>query len=282
MSSPTTLPRTLINGKSCDSLSISDRGLAYGHGLFETIRLNEGSPVLWEQHMERLKKGCERLAIDVPAQLASSLMMDISQLCGLEKEGVIKITITAGSGGRGYAAPEVTNTQRIVSLFSLPVYPSDRSEGVKVISCHYQLPLNPRMAGMKHLNRLDQVLARAEWQDATIAEGIVCDLNGKVVEGTMSNVFAVKEGVLLTPELSQAGVQGIMRDFVLESAAAMGLESREVSLGVDEFKDADELFLTNSVIGLWPITQWDDLCFDKGPTTEIIQARINRLLTEGV
>ena len=98
----------------------------------------------------------------------------------------------------------------------------------------------------------------------------------------MSNVFAVKEGVLLTPELSQAGVKGIMRDFVLESAAAMGVESREVSLGVDEFKDADELFLTNSVIGLWPITQWDDLCFDKGPTTKIIQARINRLLTEGV
>jgi len=276
-----TLPRTLINGQNCDSLAISDRGLAYGHGVFETIRLCQGRPVLWKQHMERLQQGCTRLGIDVSEHLDSELMKEVRHLCELDTEGVIKIIVTAGSGGRGYAAPQVTDSQRIVTLFPLPEYPADRSEGVSVITCNYRLPLNPQLAGMKHLNRLDQVLARAEWQDSATAEGIVCNTNGSVVEGTMSNLFAVKDGVLLTPDLQQAGVKGIMRDFILQRAAAMGLESKEVSLTVDEFKEADELFLTNSVIGLWPITQWDDQRYCKGVTTGIFQTRIERLLKEG-
>jgi len=276
-----TLPRTLINGQSCDSLAISDRGLAYGHGLFETIRLCQGRPVLWEQHMERLRQGCARLDIDVPEHLDSELMKEVRHLCGADTEGVIKIILTAGSGGRGYAAPQMTDSQRIVTLFPLPEYPADRAEGVSVITCNYRLPLNPQLAGMKHLNRLDQVLARAEWQDTATAEGIVCDVNGKVVEGTMSNLFAVKDGVLLTPVLEQAGVKGILRDFILQNADAMGLESREVSLTVDEFKQANELFLTNSVIGLWPIKQWDEQRYYKGVTTDVLQARIERLLKEG-
>jgi len=277
-----TLPRTLINGQSCDSLAISDRGLAYGHGVFETIRLCQGRPVLWKQHMERLQQGCTRLGIDVPEHLDSELMNEVRHLCGLDTEGVIKIILTAGSGGRGYAAPQVTDSQRIVTLFPLPEYPADRAEGVNVISCNYRLPLNAQLAGMKHLNRLDQVLARGEWQDSATAEGIVCDTNGKVVEGTMSNLFAVKEGVLLTPSLDQAGVMGIMRDFILQSADAMGMQSREVSFTADEFKQADELFLTNSVIGLWPIKQWDEQRYYKGVSTGIFQARIEQLLNEGV
>jgi len=275
------LPRTLINGESCDSLAISDRGLAYGHGVFETIRLCRGRSVLWEQHMQRLQQGCERLGIDAPKHLGSKLIQEVLSLCGQDTEGVIKIIVTAGSGGRGYAAPQVTDSQRIVTLFPLPKYPADRAEGVNVITCNYQLPLNPQLAGMKHLNRLDQVLARAEWQNSATAEGIVCDINGNVVEGTMSNLFAVKDGVLLTPVLDQAGVKGIMREFILQSADAMGMESREVSLTVDEFKQVDELFLTNSVIGLWPITQWDDQRFEKGVTTGVLQSRIGKLLNEG-
>jgi len=275
------LPKTLINGESCDSLAVSDRGLAYGHGVFETIRLCQGRLVLWEQHMQRLQQGCERLGIDMPKHLGSELMKEVLRLCGQDAEGVIKIIITAGSGGRGYASPPVIDSQRIVTLFPLPEYPADRAEGVDIITCNYRLPLNPKLAGMKHLNRLDQVLARAEWQDTAIAEGIVCDTDGMVVEGTMSNLFAVKNGVLLTPDLEQAGVKGIMRDFILQSADAIGLESREVSLTIDEFKQADELFLTNSVIGLWPIKQWDEQRFYKGLTTGVFQARIEQLLNEG-
>jgi len=232
--------------------------------------------------MERLQKGCERLGIDVPKHFGSELMKEVWRLCERDTEGVIKIIVTAGSGGRGYAAPQVTDSQRIVMLFPLPEYPTDRAEGVNVITCNYRLPLNSQLAGMKHLNRLDQVLARAEWQDPDIAEGIVCDSNDKVVEGTMSNLFAVKEGVLLTPSLERSGVKGIMRDFILQSADAMGLESREVSFTVAEFKQADELFLTNSVIGLWPIKQWDEQRYYKSVTTDIFQARIQRLLNEGV
>jgi 4-amino-4-deoxychorismate lyase len=275
------LPRTLINGESCDSVVVSDRGLAYGHGVFETIRLSKGKLVLWDEHMARMLLGCKRLGIDVPKRLSAELIDDVRRLCMQDAEGVIKIIITAGSGGRGYAAPLLTGSQRVVTLFPLPVYPADRSEGVNVITCNYRLPCNTQLAGIKHLNRLDQVLARAEWQDANIAEGIVCDNKDNVVEGTMSNLFAVKGGVLLTPVLEQAGVKGIMRDFILQNADAMGLESREVSLTVEEFKQVDELFLTNSVIGLWPIKQWDDQRYSKGAITENFQARIDRLLNEG-
>lgn len=276
------LPRTLVNGQICNTLSVSDRGLAYGHGVFETIRLCQGQPVLWQQHIERLQMSCVRLGICVPEQLDAVLMQEVKSLCHSDTEGVIKIIVTAGSGGRGYAAPQVINSQRIVTLFPLPDYPQEHSQqGVHVISCHYRLPLNSQLAGMKHLNRLDQVLARAEWQESTIAEGIVFDTNDHVVEGTMSNVFAVKEGVLLTPSLDQSGVKGVMRDFILQSADAMGLVSREVSATVDEFKQADELFLTNSVIGLWPIRKWDEQLYSKGEITEKFQARIARLLNEG-
>ena len=170
------LPKTLVNGESCNTLGVSDRGLAYGHGVFETIRLCHGRPVLWEQHMERMLQGCARLGITVPDQLDTLLTKDVSCLCGSDTDGVIKIIISAGSGGRGYAAPEITDSQRIVSLFPLPSYPIERAEqGIKVITCHYRLPNNPQLAGMKHLNRLDQVLARAEWQDPDVAEGIVLD-----------------------------------------------------------------------------------------------------------
>lgn len=281
MSSSSKLPRTLINGKACDTLGVQDRGLAYGHGLFETIRLSRGRLLLWEQHFARLQQGCQRLGINVSPELNTQLVADIEQLCDGCPDAVIKIIITAGSGGRGYAPPQQTATRRIVSLFALPEYPADRAEGVKVISCRYQLPLNPRLAGIKHLNRLDQVLARSEWQDAAIAEGIVCDLNGKVVEGTMSNLFAVKNGELLTPELSQAGVKGIMRDFVLQRAKDMGMESREVSFDIDQFKAVDELFLTNSVIGIWPIRQWDEQSFCQGNSTGVFQARVKQLMNEG-
>lgn len=277
------LPKTLINGESSNTLAISDRGLAYGHGIFETIRLSHGRPILWEQHMARMLQSCSRLGIKTPKNLSRLLIKDVWGLCSSDTDGVIKIIITAGTGGRGYSRPEIADTQRIVTLFPMPDYPTENADqGVKVITCNYRLPHNPRLAGMKHLNRLDQVMARSEWQDPDIAEGIVLDCEDNVVEGTMSNLFAIKDGILLTPSLEQSGVKGIMRNFVVETALAMGLETREVSLGLDEFKKADELFVTNSVIGLWPIRQWDKQRYYKGVTTEVLQRRIERLCDEKV
>ena len=272
------LPRTLVNGESRNTLAVSDRGFAYGQGVFETIRICNGQPTLWQQHLLRLQQGCQRLAIVLPSDIEQLLRQDVDSLCQAGEEGVIKVIVTAGSGGRGYAAPEAMQAQRIVSLFPLPNYPAARSEqGIRVITCNYRLPLNPQLAGIKHLNRLDQVLARAEWQDSAIAEGIVLDVNGQVIEGTMSNLFAVQDGVLITPVLEQAGVRGVMRGFILDTAQTMGLESREVSLGADEFKNADEVFISNSVIGLWPVLEWDAVRFSKGPVTSALLARIEPL-----
>lgn len=274
-------PKTLVNGKPGDTLSVYDRGLAYGHGLFETIRVSHGRPLLWEAHMQRLQEGCSRLGLQLSAQFESSLMQDVWQLCGPDTEGVIKIIVTAGSGGRGYLAPQEMNCQRIVSLFSAPTYPETHaSGGVKIRTCQYCLPDNPQLAGIKHLNRMDQVLARSEWQDSAFAEGIVTDSRGHVVEGTMSNLFAVQNGELITPSLRQCGVKGVMRDFILSAAQAVGMQPREVNFSVDEFKRADELFLTNSVIGLWPVKQWDEQRYYPGVITDVFKQRIERLFSE--
>jgi 4-amino-4-deoxychorismate lyase len=277
------LPNTLINGERCETLAVSDRGLAYGHGVFETIRVSNGHPVLWKQHMERLQQGCAKLGITVPEQLSTLLMNDLSQLCCDVVDAVIKVIITAGTGGRGYAPPKITDSQRLVTLFPLPSYPVERSEqGVQVITCDYRLPHNARLAGIKHLNRLDQVLARSEWQDSEIAEGIVLDIENNVIEGTMSNVFAVIDGILTTPILTQAGVKGVMRDFILESALSMGIQSREVVLSVADFKNAAEVFVCNSVIGLWPIKQWDQQHYSKGVITDSLQQRVAHLFSQDI
>lgn len=277
----TELPKTLVNGKLGDTLSVYDRGTAYGHGLFETILISHGRPQLWDEHMQRLLEGCSRLGLQLPTQFESTLMQEVWQLCGPDTEGVVKIIVTAGSGGRGYLAPQEMHCQRIVSLFPAPAYPETHaSDGVQIRTCQYRLPDNPQLAGIKHLNRMDQVLARSEWQDPAIAEGIVTDSRGYAIEGTMSNLFAVQDGELLTPSLQQCGVKGVMRDYVLSSASAMGMQTREVDFSVDEFKNSDEIFITNSVIGLWPVKQWDEQRYYPGITTGVFQQRIERLCSE--
>ncbi|MEZ5525687.1 MAG: aminodeoxychorismate lyase [Pseudomonadales bacterium] len=274
----TELPKTLVNGKPGDTLSVYDRGTAYGHGVFETVRVRNGCPELWRRHLQRLLEGCSRLAIQLPVQFESALNKDIAELCGQGVDGVIKIIITAGSGGRGYLAPQEMQCQRVVSLFPMPAYPDLHScEGVQIRTCDYRLAANSRLAGIKHLNRLDQVMARAEWQDSAIAEGIVLDAVGNVIEGTMSNLFAVKNGELLTPSLDECGVRGVMRSFVLDTADAMGIKTREVSLTLDEFKSAQELFLTNSVIGVWPVKQWDAQHYVRGAVTQRLQQKVEAL-----
>lgn len=281
MTVTTELPKTLVNGKPGDTLSVYDRGTAYGHGLFETVLICHGRPQLWDEHMRRLLEGCSRLGLQLPTQFESILIQEVWQLCEADTEGVIKIIITAGSGGRGYLAPQEMHCQRIVSLFPVPVYPETHaSEGVQIRTCQYRLSDNSQLAGIKHLNRMDQVLARSEWQDPAIAEGIVTDSRGYAIEGTMSNLFAVQDGMLLTPSLQQCGVKGVMRDYVLSIANAMGMQTQEVDFSVDEFKCADEIFLTNSIIGLWPVKQWDGQRYYPGIITGVFQQRIERLDVE--
>ncbi len=242
----------LVNGKPADLLPLTDRGLLYGDGLFETLTFRAGRALAWEQHMQRLRLGCQRLGI--PAPDPGLLHAEMRQLCRQAELAVLKIIITRGSGGRGYPPPADCLPTRILCRHPWPDYPPQLTrDGIQLRLCDYRLPANPMLAGIKHLNRLDQVLARAEWDDPGIREGLMLDAQGRLIEGTMSNVFIVESGRLLTPALDRAGVAGIVRGEILEWARSRQFPHELVDLPVARLEKADCVFVCNSLIGIWPV-----------------------------
>lgn len=246
--------------------------MAYGDGLFETIAYDQGRFLLWERHMQRLYAGCERLLLPVPDR--QTLSSEAERLRADRPRGVLKILLTRGSGGRGYRPPEPPQTRRILSRHEPPAYTQAQQEtGVRIRDCRTPASIQPRLAGLKHANRLDQVLARAEWRDETIAEGIMYDPDGCIVGGVMSNLFLVRDGRLLTPELNRAGVVGCMRAEVLAAAAAMDLDMEITDIRRADLEAADERFLTNSLFGVWPIREWEGRTQTIGPLTRRLQTQ---------
>lgn len=239
----------LLDGQICDSPLLLDRGLAYGDGLFETIALRDGQLLCWSAHMARLQRGCAVLGIVVPD--LAQLLQEARHLAGERAQGVVKILLTRGSGGRGYRPSAQPQTRRIVSLHEWPAeLDTDTTVPVATWVCQQRLGHQPQLAGIKHLNRLEQVLASAEWPSADYFEGLMLDFNGHVIEGIRSNLFVRKGADLLTPDLGHAGIAGVVREAVMAFAPAHGLGVRLASLDVEQLGTADEVFLCNSVMGL--------------------------------
>jgi len=251
----------LINGQLRDTIPVGDRGLQYGDGLFETLAVVAGRPCLWERHLARLAAGCRRLGI-TPLN-RGRLAAEAQVLTAGQAHGVLKILVTRGSGGRGYRPPQGAEPTRVLSFHPMPDYPTDwwRS-GVRVRLCQTRLGTNPGLAGIKHLNRLEQVLARAEWDAPEIAEGLMRDVDGRWVEGTRTNLFLVREDGLLTPALGRCGIAGVMRGLVLERARDRGLRTLEADVGAADLAGARGLFLTNSLIGIWPVRKLEGRRYD--------------------
>ncbi len=247
----------LVNGAAVDTLALSDRALHYGDGLFETIAAVDGRPLNWAGHMARLCAGCERLRLPLPDH--NGLFDEVCQLAAGRSQAIIKIIYSRGSGGRGYRPPESAQPSRIVLAYAWPDYPVAWAEqGVRLHLCQTPCAISPALAGLKHLNRLEHVLARAEWSDADIAEGVMCDADGYVVEGTMSNLVWLSGDRLYTPALDRAGVAGTMRALLLQLAAGQGLQVEEGRFKVQAMLAADEIWLTNAIIGLWPVRECAD------------------------
>jgi 4-amino-4-deoxychorismate lyase len=278
------VPAILINGQPAEHISVLDRGFQYGDGLFETLHVVAGKPRRWQRHMARLAEGCRRLHIDMPD---TALLLDEAEsLCHGRADAVLKIIVTRGSGERGYAPPAQAKVTRVVSVSDRAAFPASYySDGVAVRVCATRLASNPALAGIKHLNRLEQVLARSEWDsahsgietDQQIAEGLMLDNKNNVIEGTMSNLFCVQAGehgpLLKTPLLDQCGVRGIARDCLLEAAAEAGMSTQETTLSLDDVHQSQEVFLSNSLIGVWPVRRLENQAFPVGPvTTQLSQA----------
>lgn len=254
-----TASEIVVNGRRVQSLSATDRGLQFGDGLFETLAVVEGRAPLLDFHLARLAAGCRRLGLPEPAV---SLREDIVALCTGRERAVLKILQTAGEGERGYRRGPEPRATCILMLSGAPAYPRRYwSEGVDLVLCETRLGVQPALAGLKHLNRLEQVLARRELDVRRAVEGVLLDAEGAVTEAVAGNLFVVRGNELLTPRLDRAGVAGIMRGRILATAAQLGYAAREARLTVEDLRTADELLLCNSLIGLWPVSSFEDVSY---------------------
>jgi 4-amino-4-deoxychorismate lyase len=244
----------LINGAASDSLAAVDRGLAYGDGVFRTLMMRDGRPRAWLHHFRKLEHDCGALAIPCPEK--NLLTHELSLVAEREPECAVKIIITRGAGQRGYAFPDRVAPARIVMSFPPPQYREEfQQSGIKARLCSLRLGFQPVLAGVKHLNRLENVLARNEWNDVAIAEGLLLDGEKNAIGGTMTNLFIVENGALTTPDLSRCGVAGVTRERIFAHAAKHGIVCRVDHIPIDRVLQADEAFVVNSLIGVWQIRE---------------------------
>ncbi|MBC7657981.1 MAG: aminodeoxychorismate lyase [Frankiaceae bacterium] len=234
----------ICDGVIVPQLDPADRGLAYGDGVFETLLVNKALPAWWHRHWNRLLRGATALGIPAPAEVAvrracATLMKDASGPC------VLKIICTRGASGRGYGPPASPVPTVIVSTHPQP----EPIGPVTLRWCQMTWALQPRLAGIKHLNRLEQVLARSEWNDPDIFDGIVCDTEDRVVSATSGNLFAMIGGQWLTPRVDRCGIAGIVRGWLLDEVA----DARQADLSAAQVSHAEALFICNAVRGILPV-----------------------------
>jgi 4-amino-4-deoxychorismate lyase len=240
---------TWINGRRRSSLDQRDRGFQYGDGLFETMRIRGGAIRLLPYHLERLSQGCRRLKMPLPDTAALQHELETRSIG--HAEGVLKLIVTRGVGPRGYQTSRESRPTRVISVHPLTRKRRESdSKSVRVCLCSTPFGLNPALAGLKTLNRLENVMARSEWRDDRYWEGLMSDTEGNIVSGTMANLFLRRGAFLLTPLLDRCGIAGIMRRFVMEHAAAADLRVLEGRVSLDVLGEAEEVFMTNAVAGI--------------------------------
>lgn len=244
----------LINGAPSNTINAEDRGLTYGDGVFRTLLVRAGRPVCWERQYAKLQRDCGALKIPCPSALV--LFSELQQLGKTQPDGVAKIIVTRGPSARGYAPQIQSETTRILSITPLVPYPAEYSrQGVRMHACKIRLGHQPLLAGIKHLNRLENVLAASELQGRDMAEGLLSDSSGYVIGGTRSNLFMLRGNILYTPNLSRCGVAGVQRDRVMDWGKHHGVTCKVDDLRLEELLQADEIFVVNSVFGLWPVCE---------------------------
>jgi 4-amino-4-deoxychorismate lyase len=256
----------------------ADRGFQYGDGLFETIAVREGEPRQWQYHLDRLTAGCERLGLELPTR---SLELDLGVALARSRQDksfcIAKIVITAGSLVRGYGRALPTPGDVYIGIFpSTPLNKPAYLKGVATMLCETRLATGSPVAGIKTLNRIEQVLASSECQPTGAFEGFTLDAADRLICGTISNVFIVKDKIIRTPSLERCGVAGTMRRLVMGLLARDDCEVEVCDLTENDLAEADEVFITNSQIGAVPVHRCGNYKWDIGPQTR----RVMRMLAD--
>jgi 4-amino-4-deoxychorismate lyase len=281
---------SLINGIATDYLTINDRSIHYGDGLFETILCNNNKLYYWPQHFQRLQTSAERLKIICPQE--QLLLDDITKLLDSNKPApeaeskseikaeaacAIKIIVSRGAGERGYKFSKNTTSNRFLLLSALETdYSSLLSHHLlsgELFICKQQVSINENLAGLKHLNRLENVLARNEWNDKAknnFIDGLMLNANQHVIEGTMSNLFAVKDKQLFTPDLGLSGINGIMREIIIDLASKNNIKTSVNNFTIETLFNMDELFISNSLIGMKAVTKLRGSLYKDQQVTKMI------------
>jgi 4-amino-4-deoxychorismate lyase len=257
----------LVNGQPMETIDVRDRGLAYGDGVFRTLRIQDGEPLWWHDHFTKLAADCAALRMDAPDE--PGLLAEVRRVAA--GQGVVKIILTRGVGTRGYAPSTGQACTRIVMAAPLPPHAqSDAPADIHARWCTLRLARQPRLAGIKHLNRLENVLARAEWDDPAIAEGLLRDDSGAVIGGVMSNLFWARDGELFSPDLSECGVAGVARARLLHAAARLGIPAHIVRQLPGAILDADEVMVCNSLMGVRRVARLDDVALPAAGWTTLL------------
>ena len=269
------MSKVLINGIASEYVSVTDRGLHYGDGVFETIACVGNSAVFIQQHLNRMENGARKLNIPFPDR--QLFLDDINCLLrGSNSNSIIKLILTRGRGKRGYRYEKTQIPTRICMLSAWPDYVAHwREHGITTRFCQTQVSVNPQLAGIKSLNRLDSVLASSELGQA-FNEGFLSDIDGNVIEGTMSNIFIVLNDVLVTPDLTRCGVNGIMREQIIDIAQNSSIKVETRNITRDELLESREIFISNSVIGVCVVKQLEKQSYNTDTMTRTINKILDR------
>jgi 4-amino-4-deoxychorismate lyase len=256
--------RYFAGARRVEGLPDHDRGLAYGDGLFETMRAHGGEVPWWSRHWQRLARGGQALRLTLPEQ--DRVQAEAKELLD-GGDGVLKLIVTRGAGGRGYAPPVAAEPHWVLSLHPLP--PRLPEQGLTLRWCDTRLALQPALAGLKHCNRLEQVIARGEWVEPATHDGLLRSLEGDVVSATAANVFVLHADRWKTPLVDRCGIAGVCRSWAIEA-----LDAEQVRLAVTDVEAADAVFLCNAVRGILPVAQLGARTWRPHPQVADLQRRL--------
>ena len=270
-------PAVWVDGRPSEAVPALDRGLHYGEGVFETIACLKGRARFLSLHLQRLALGCERLGVPAPAGLRAQ----IERLAAEGPRSIVKALLTRGAGAaRGYRRGAESGTCVIIR-YPWPEEAQPRA-GARVRIASVRLGENPALAGLKHCNRLEQILAANEPEGAEADEALMLSSAGQLIGGTMTNVFLIDgpsgRWRVRTPEIRTCGVAGVMRQVLMREAARAGLAVEACALGLEDLEGAREVILTNARVGLWPVSALPGRALGPGPLTERLQRLLQPLL----
>lgn len=264
----------LVNGVLAEQISVSDRAFQYGDGCFTTMLTCGGHIQQWPFHQERVQACLD--ALGIPLSNWPDILVWLANAALPDEQAGLKLHISRGQGGRGYSPAKVSDPTVTIQSFAFPAhYAQWQTDGIELGLCQQRLGLNPLLAGHKHTNRLEQILMKAEMDRAGWQDGLCCDLNDHIIETTMANIFWVKDDILCTPDLSLAGVAGVARRCVMDAAQESGMTLAVGQYSLAELWDADEVFITNAILGVAPVRQIQQHCYSIGKYTRRFQKRFH-------